>query len=50
MKYKVTTKYSDFTFDDRMEALDFADQAKLHADEVMNVRITIIEDEAEEEA
>lgn len=50
MKYKVTLRYSDFTFDDRMEALDFADQAKLHADEGISVRITIIEDEAEEEA
>lgn len=49
MKYKVTLGYSDFTFDDRMEALDFADQAKLHADEGMRVRITIAKNEEEEE-
>ena len=49
MKYKVTIRYIDVTFDDRLEALDFADQAKLHADEDMKVYIEIIKDEAQEE-
>lgn len=48
MKYKVTIRYIDVTFDDRLEALDFAEQAKLHADEEMTVRMEFINDEATE--
>lgn len=50
MKYKVTLRYIDMTFDDGMEALKFARQGKLHADETMRVCITLIDDEEEEEA
>lgn len=50
MKYRVTIRYIDVTFDDRMEAIDFAEQAKLHADEEMKVNIELIDDEAKEEA
>lgn len=45
MKYKVSVSYIDITFDDRMEALDFADQAKLHADKDTVVEIALINDE-----
>lgn len=50
MKYRVTIRYIDVTFDDRMEALDFADQAKLHSDEDVPVVIELINDEVKEEA
>lgn len=50
MKYKVTLRYIDMTFDDGMEALKFAQQGKLHADETIRVCITLIDDEEEEEA
>lgn len=50
MKYRVTIRYIDMTFDDGQEALKFAQQAKLHADETMRVCITLINDEEEEEA
>ena len=45
MKYKVTVRYVDVTFTDRMEALDFADMAKAHADEEVKVVIELIKDE-----
>lgn len=45
MKYKVSVSYIDITFDDGMEALKFADQAKLHADEDTAVKIALINDE-----
>lgn len=48
MKYRVTIRYIDVTFDDRLEALDFAEQAKLHADEDMTVTLEIIGDKKEE--
>ena len=44
MKYRVTIRYIDVTFDDRMEALDFADQAKMHADEETKVTIELIDE------
>ena len=44
MKYRVTIRYIDVTFDDRMEALDFADQAKMHADEDTPVTIELIDE------
>ena len=47
MKYRVTVKYIDVTFDDRMEALDFADQAKTHAEEDVDVTIKLIKEEAD---
>lgn len=50
MKYKVRVRYVDVTFDDRMEALDFADMAKMHADEEEDVTITLIKDEEEADA
>lgn len=49
MKYRVTIGYIDVTFDDRLEALDFAEQAKLHADEDRDVTMTFI-DEVKKEA
>lgn len=45
MKYRVTVRYVDVTFTDRMEALDFADMAKEHADEDLTVKIELIKDE-----
>lgn len=50
MKYRVTIGYIDVTFDDRMEAIDFAEQAKLHAEKDMHVEILLISDEVKEEA
>lgn len=50
MKYRVTIGYIDVTFDDRLEALDFAEQAKLHADKAQNVNMEFISDEVKEEA
>lgn len=49
MKYRVTLRYIDMTFDDGMKALKFAELGKLHADETMRVCITLIDDEEEEE-
>lgn len=50
MKYKVTIRYIDVTFDDRLEAIDFADQAKMNADEPTRVFITLIDENEKEEA
>lgn len=50
MKYRVTINYIDVTFGDRLEALDFAEQAKLHADKEAKVNIELINDKSEEEA
>ena len=46
MKYRVTIGYIDVTFDDRMEALDFAEQAKLHSDKDERVNMEFIKEEA----
>ena len=50
MKYKVRVRYIDVTFDDRNEALDFADMAKMHAEEDVDVTIKLIKDEEEADA
>lgn len=47
MKYRVTVNYLDITFADRMEAMDFADQAMLHADEDVRVSIKLIKEDAD---
>ena len=50
MKYRVSVSYIDVTFDDRLEALDFAEQAKIHADKEAKVLIELINDEVKKEA
>lgn len=50
MKYRVSVSYIDVTFDDRMEAMDFAEQAKLHADKETKVTLEFISTKANEEA
>lgn len=50
MKYKVSISYISTTFDDGMEALTFAETAKLHADNAETVSIKLIDDEKEAEA
>lgn len=49
MKYTVKIDYKYFTFDDRMEALDFADTAYIHADSPVKVEITVFEEAAKNE-
>lgn len=48
MKYRVSVRYIDVTFDDRMEALDFADMAKEHAEGDVDVTITLINEKEEQ--
>lgn len=47
MKYRVEVSYIDITFADRMEAMDFADQAKLHADKDVEVTIKLIKEDGD---
>lgn len=45
MKYRVTIGYMDFIFGDRYDALDFAEQAMLHAeDESRSVEVKLIKE------
>ena len=46
MKYEVTVDYKKFLFDDRLEALDFAEQAYLHSSRPIDVEVKLKEDEA----
>ena len=48
MKYVVTVRYMNFIFDDRGEALDFADTAFVHVDEPSAVSIKLVHEEEEE--
>lgn len=47
MKYKVSVGYISTTFTDRLEALDFAEKAKLHADDDAAVTIKLLNEEKE---
>ena len=46
MIYRVEIDYKSFTFNDRSEALDFADMAIEHSDASVNVNIKIIREVA----
>lgn len=50
MKYVYVVKidYKDFRFEDRLEAMDFADMAKLHAARLTDVEIELVEEKKEE--
>ena len=46
MKYRVSINYYRFLFSDRMEAIDFADMAKAHAnDKDISVNIELVNEE-----
>ena len=46
MKYEVTVDYKTFLFDDRLEAMDFAEQAYLHSSKPVDVEVKLKEGEA----
>jgi len=46
MKYEVIVDYKKFLFDDRLEAMDFAEQAYLHSSKPVEVDIKLKEEEA----
>ena len=50
MKYKVSVRYIDIIFYNGEEALAFATQAKMHADEDVKVTIEIFNEKTEEDA
>lgn len=46
MKYEVTVDYKKFLFDDRLEAMDFAEQAYMHSSQPVDVEVKLKEGEA----
>ncbi len=48
MKYRVRIDYHDYIFEDRNEALDFAETAFFRSDKPRDVSIDLIREEVEE--